>query len=200
MNKKVEESSNKIFGIILVIAFMLSCVTASQLGRQLVHYSIISNIVNVISSVVPAVDAVAGRTSYEGVARITIAVQWFFFPIYILLLCLHQPPWKTFITKKIVTPEIRRKGVIASSCIFFMAFFFVISDFGYGGPSLIKGDWFDPRWDIYWLNLPFEGFFGLAVSAFFMSLLDAIFYWFSLFCIGVIIRYVWKVIKKMTGK
>lgn len=193
----IEKSAKKILTASMLLAIFVGALTAGFISESSINNSIINGLVNCISNIIPAVNVIAFKTDYISVARITIAMQWLFFPIYLFLFCVQQPPWREFKFEDAITYNVRRKGVFASSIIFFFCFLFVISDFGLADASIMRGNFFDPSFGVFWLRLPFDGKFGLFIASVAMPFLDAFCYYFSIFSIGVVIRFVLRKVKVM---
>lgn len=188
----VERRSSRIFSRVIFFSLVLSFFIVYLAGDYLTGNRYISNFIDFIGEMIPAVNVVSNKTDCVRLARISIASQWLFFPIYVLLLCLMQPFWKTFKPKRYVPPKVQKNGIVASAFLFIFCVPLVMADFGILNGSILRGSFFDPSYGMFFLRLPFAGKFGLAAASFMMPFLSAFIYWFLLFSIGVVIRFLWR--------
>lgn len=177
------EKANKLLGMTLITAFLVSFLIVSLDGGNLAHLYFISKFVNVVDSIFPAVQKISMKTNYISTARISIAIQWIFFPLYLILLFLQNPPWTGFKFKKGISAKMIRKSIFALFFVFILSLLFILSDFGMGKISIMRGELFDPSFGYIWLRLPFEGRVGLALASFMMPIMSAFFYWFFVYFI-----------------
>lgn len=191
--------SGKMATTILVIAFLLSLLTSLFVGDRLMSVGFISGVVGDIGKIIPAVDKIGYETNYVSVARVTIALQWLFFPVYFVLFVAQSPPSENFRFKS-SKRDVKIKGVIASIAICSLSLLIVLSDFGFAGASIFRGGLFDPSFGLFWLRLPFEGKFFLAIGATIMPLIDAFCYYYVVFCVGMVGVLSLQKIRRIKGK
>ncbi|MFC4528918.1 hypothetical protein ISN76_20280 [Dyella halodurans] len=173
----------------MAIAAMTLILATSTLGDALASNGVIQAFVSAIGSVVPAVDAIASQTAYPAIARLMLASQWLFFPIYLGCMVIGQPPWKPLHWKEGISKGARRKAFIFSVILFVAFSVYAYGDFQHGPLSILGGTLFSPDVSVWWLRLPFAGRLGLSISAFLMPLMESAIYWLLLLLTGTAIAW-----------
>ena len=187
--------SGRVASVVLGAAFLLSLLTSLCIGEQLMSVRFIAIVIDDIGKIVPAVNKIGYETIYASAARVTIALQWIFAPIYFVLFIAQSPPWGNFVFKS-PRRNVRIKGVIGSILICALSLFIVLSDLWSTDASIIRGGLFDPSFGPFWLRLPFEGRFFLAIGATLMPLINAFSYYYVTFCIGMFSMFAMRNIKR----
>ncbi|MBD8879773.1 hypothetical protein IHE49_04705 [Rhodanobacter sp. 7MK24] len=159
----------------MITAFLMSLLTTGHLGDKIASTQAIDHFARTIGSFVPAANAVAIQTTYPSIARLTIASQWLFFPIYLTCMIVTQQHWGALHWKEGISKAIRIKARIASIFLFIIFGAYIYGDFTNGPLSVLRGTPFSPD-STWFFTLPFAGRFGLAVSAFITPLLEATIY------------------------
>lgn len=184
-DKKARWPATKVVGYgAMAIAAMMAIFATDPLGDALASNGMIQAFVGAIGSVVPAVDAIANQTAYPAIARLTVASQWLFFPVYLGCMVIGQPPWKPLHWKEGISNGARRKAFIFSVILFAVFSVYAYGDFRHGPLSVFWGTLFSPDVSVWWLRLPFAGRFGLSISAFLMPLMESAIYWLLLLFTG----------------
>jgi hypothetical protein len=176
------------FAMLLVLAVLIGVITSSPLGDGLMAGSLMPSITGLVGHFVPAVNTVADKTEFASAARLTFALQWLFFPAYFACLLWNQPPGTIPKPTKAVTDRIRRKGLVSLVFLAIVFSWFILSDFGFGPLSLFRGTVFDPTMANFFAHAPYEGRWGLAISAILSPLIEAFIYWVVLVAIGLVLR------------
>ncbi|WP_143525921.1 hypothetical protein [Rhodanobacter sp. C05] len=187
----------KMFPIILLSAFFISVIISLFIGDYLINNWHINAFISLIGKIVPAVNKISNETDYKSLAKISIALQWLYFPVYLFMLCAMQPFWKKFEPKKIITSSARKKGIWSFAFLFLICGALAMADFGFIRCSIFRGDFFNPDYSVFWLRLPYEGRFGLAIAAFMMPILSSFIYWFLPFSFGAIFRFFWRIMTSL---
>ncbi len=155
------------------VAFLVSiCCAFGALGE----YSD-SELMTFVGSLVPSIQLLSARTPFYQDAFSTLAVQWLFLPVYLILLCMFRRPWVLiWLPDEPAKRDLRRraKGLAFAGVVFSMILF---ADAGVEiAPSFIRGTVWDPNWGPI-NRLPYHGRLGLAIAAFFSPIAQASIYW-----------------------
>lgn len=165
-------AADRLFVWVMLIAFIVSALTAAGILDGLSNSAFIS----FLGRIVPSIDSVSYRTSIPTTARVTFSVEWLFFPLYFVLMCAYRMPLKPIRPDSLSARRnlrSRAAGVFPLTLVFIWA---LLADWNVLlGPSLYRGSVWQP--DFALTELPYLGRSGLALAAFATPVVEAFIYW-----------------------
>lgn len=159
-------AADRLFVWVMLIAFVVSALTATGILDRLSNTAFIT----FLGRIIPSIDSVSYRTSFPATARVTFSVEWLFLPIYFVLMCAYRMPFKPIRPDSL---SARRNLRSRAAGVFIWA---LLADWNVLlGPSLYRGSVWQP--DFALTELPYLGRPGLALAAFATPVVEAFIYW-----------------------